>query len=70
MLGEDAFQAYLKMVADSVQGSETMITRFVPELSNPPADIVAASPDFWTPKPKVAPKPKPMTEAPKPEAKK
>jgi len=70
MLGEDAFQAYLKMVADSVQGSETMITRFLPELSNPPADVVAASPDFWTPKPKAAPKPKPMAEAAKPEAKK
>jgi len=69
MLGEDAFQSYLKAVAESVQGSETIINHFVPELSNPPADVVAASPDFWTPKPKAMPKPKPMTEAAKPEPK-
>lgn len=69
MLGEDAFQSYIKAVAESVQGSETIINHFLPELSNPPADVVAASPDYWTPKPKAAPKPKPMTEAAKPEAK-
>jgi hypothetical protein len=69
MLGEDAFQSYLKAVADSVQGSETTISRFLPELSNPPAEVAAASPDFWTPKPKAAPKPKPKAEAAKPEAK-
>jgi hypothetical protein len=69
LLGEDAFQGYLKAVADSVQGSETIINHFLPELSNPPAEVVAASPDFWTPKPKAMPKPKPMTEAAKPEAK-
>jgi len=68
MLGEDAFQSYLKAVADSVQGSETTIAHFLPELSNPPAEIVAASPDFWAPKPKVVPKPKPP-EGLKPEAK-
>jgi len=69
MLGEDAFQNYLHAVEVDVQGSETTIYRFLPELSNPPAEVAAVSPDFWTPKPKAAPKPKPKAEAAKPEAK-
>ena len=39
------------MRADIVLGIESIINRFVPELSNPPADIVAAAPNFWKPKP-------------------
>jgi hypothetical protein len=66
LIGDDAYQNYLKAVAECVQGSETTIYRFLPELSNPPAEVVAASPEFWTPKPKAAPKPK--AEAAKPEA--
>ncbi|MGO9269868.1 MAG: hypothetical protein ACLQOO_06410 [Terriglobia bacterium] len=69
MLGEDSFQSYLKAVEVDVQGSETTIYHILPELSNPPAEVAAVSPDFWTPKPKAAPKPKPKAEAAKPEAK-
>jgi hypothetical protein len=33
-----------------------MIMRFVPEISNVPPEVAAASPDFWTPKAVVAAK--------------
>jgi len=62
LLGDDGFQNYLKVTAESVQGSETVINHFLPELSNPPADYAAASPAFWTPKPKPAAKAKPKAE--------
>ncbi len=57
-MGEDNYQKYLKEITDSVEGTETIIQRFLPELSNPPDRVVAASPDFWTPKGKPAAKPK------------
>ena len=68
IMGEEAYQKYLKAITDSVEGSETILQRLLPELSNPPEGIVAASPGFWTPKPKPAAKPK-AAEAPKPETK-
>ncbi|HUI44011.1 MAG TPA: hypothetical protein VL523_18765 [Terriglobia bacterium] len=68
LIGDDAHQDYLKVVGECVQGSETAIYRFAPDISNPPADVVAASPEFWTPKPKAAPKPKPKADAAKPAA--
>jgi hypothetical protein len=68
LMGEEAYQKYLKAITDSVEGSETILQRLLPELSNPPAGVVAASPDFWTPKPKPAAKPK-AAGASKPEPK-
>jgi quinol monooxygenase YgiN len=50
-LGPAEYEKYSKTMADTVAGSETIITRFVPELSNPPESFLTASPDFWTPKP-------------------
>lgn len=69
LLGEEGFQNYLKVTAESVQGTETVINHFLPELSNPPAAYAAASPDFWTPKPMPAAKAKSKANAAKPEAK-
>lgn len=69
LLGDEGYRLYLKVSAESVLGTETAINHFLPELSNPPADYAAASPDFWTPKPKPAAKAKPKAEAAKPEAK-
>jgi len=57
-MGEGAYQKYLKAITESVEGSETILQRLLPELSNPPAGVIAASPDFWTPKPKPAAKAK------------
>ena len=58
ILGEEGYKKYLKISAETVGGTETYINRFLPELSNPPAEQAAAAPDFWIPKPKAAPKPK------------
>jgi len=69
LLGEEGYQRFLKMLAESVEGTETVINHFLPELSNPSAEVTAAAPDFWTPKPKMAPKPK-EGEAAKPQPKK
>ncbi len=59
LMGEEGYQKFLKISSESVEGTETVINHFLPELSNPPEEIVAASPDFWSPKPKAAVKPKP-----------
>jgi hypothetical protein len=56
----DRYAQYSKMSAENVLGVETIISRYLPELSNPPEEVVAADPAFWTPKTKAAPaKPKP-----------
>lgn len=51
MLGEEGYQKYLSTVAETVQGSETMISRFVPEFSNVSEEIAAVAPGFWRPGP-------------------
>jgi hypothetical protein len=58
LMGEEGYQRFLKASAESVEGTETVINHFLPELSNPPAEVTAAAPDFWAPKPKMAAKPK------------
>ena len=67
ILGPEGYQRFLANAAETVQGSETVINHFVPEISNPPEGVVSASPDFWKPKP-AAVKPK-APEAGKTEAK-
>lgn len=54
LLGAEGYEKFLKASADSVVTAETVINRFVPELSNPVPEIVAGAPDYWTPKPAVA----------------
>jgi hypothetical protein len=54
VLGEEGFAHYLKAGAEIVENTDTVINHFLPEISNPPADVVAAAPDYWTPKPIVA----------------
>jgi hypothetical protein len=69
LLGVEGYQRFLTMLAESVEGTETVINHFLPELSNPPAEVTAAAPDFWAPKPKMAAKPK-EGETAKPQPKK
>jgi hypothetical protein len=54
LLGDDGYQKWLKTNADAVETTRSMIMRFRGDLSNAPAEVAAASPDFWTPKPAVA----------------
>jgi hypothetical protein len=54
VMGDEGFAHYLKSASEIVENTETVINHFLPELSNPPADVVAAAPDYWTPKAVVA----------------
>ena len=50
LLGDEGYAKYLKTTGEAVLNSETVINRYLPELSNPPAAIVALAPEFWGPK--------------------
>jgi len=58
-----SYASYQKTVAETVLGTEIIIGRFLPELSNPPEDVVAADPKFWRPKPSPPPPAKPAGAA-------
>jgi antibiotic biosynthesis monooxygenase (ABM) superfamily enzyme len=58
LLGEEGYAKFLKTSADVVENTETVINRFLPELSNAPEDVVAAAPDYWRPKATTAAKAK------------
>lgn len=49
-LGDEGYAKFLKTSAETVSGSETVINRYLPDLSNAPEAIVALAPDFWGPK--------------------
>ena len=66
-LGEDGFQKYQKTIQESVIGTESIINRYRPDLSNPAEAVIAAGGDFWKPKAPAPPKPK-AAEAGKKEA--
>ena len=55
-LGDEAYARFLKTSADVVTDTETVINHFLPELSNPPEEVVAVAPDYWRPKALVAAK--------------
>jgi hypothetical protein len=66
LLGDEGYQKWLKTNSEIIQTTRTMIMRFLPEISNVPTEVAAASPDFWTPKAVDAakkPAKKPATEA-------
>jgi hypothetical protein len=50
LLGDEGYAKFLKTSTETVQRADTVINRYVPELSNPPEAIVALSPEFWRPK--------------------
>ncbi len=58
VMGEEAFSQFQKSIGDFEVSSETLVMRFLPQLSNPPEEIANAAPDFWRPKPMSAAKPK------------
>jgi hypothetical protein len=65
LLGDEDYQKWLKSNADVVETVYTTIHRFVPDTSNPPTEVAAASPDFWNPKPVVAQKKPAAKKSPK-----
>jgi hypothetical protein len=50
VLGDEGYEKFLKSSSETVSDAETVISRFVPDLSNAPAEIAAAAPDYWMPK--------------------
>lgn len=56
VMGDEGYAHYLKAASEIVEQTETVISHFLPELSNPPADVVAVAPDYWNPKPVIAAK--------------
>jgi hypothetical protein len=52
-----SYASYQKAVAESVANTEIIIARFLPELSNPPEEVVAVDAKFWRPAPPPPPKP-------------
>lgn len=54
-LGESGYRDYQNLSRNAVISTETIINKMVPELSNPPREIVEIAPDFWAPKPKTVP---------------
>jgi len=64
-LGEEGYAKFLKVSAETVSGTETVINRFLPELSNAPEQVASIAPDFWRPKSMVAANAKTAAKAPK-----
>jgi len=50
-----SYASYARIVAECVSETAVQIGRFLPELSNPPEEIVAIDPKFWRPAPAPAP---------------
>jgi hypothetical protein len=53
ILGGD-FEKYVQTVREVSLGSESMVSRIVPDLSSMPKEFTALSPEFWNPKPATA----------------
>ncbi len=68
LMGAAAYQKFQKVIAETTLGTEVTLNRFLPEISNPPADVASAAPDFWHPKPKPAAKPAAKSEGAPPAA--
>ena len=54
VLGSSGYKQYQKGLAENTFSTEIAIGRYLPELSNPPAEITAVDPAFWNPKPMPA----------------
>jgi hypothetical protein len=54
VMGDEAFNNYMKRSADVVESAYAMINRFLPDQSAAPEEVVAAGGDFWAPKPVMA----------------
>jgi len=50
LLGEESYQKFQKTNAEIVLSAETIISHFLPELSNAPEEVASAAPNFWRPK--------------------
>ena len=49
LMGQEAYAAWTKAVAEDTLTSETMLLRMMPELSRVSEDMVKVAPEFWQP---------------------
>lgn len=56
-MGEAAYREIQQQVARITAESHTEIRRIIPEMSNPPDEVAAAAPGYWTPQPPAAKRP-------------
>jgi hypothetical protein len=54
ILGDEGYKKYLQVNAEAVESTQSSLTHFSPELSNPAEEIAQVAADFWTPKQTVA----------------
>jgi hypothetical protein len=54
ILGEEGFKKFQKVNADAVETSESVLYRYVPDISNPPDNVAKVASDFWRPKATMA----------------
>lgn len=59
----NSYESFLKTEQEAVQRVDIIIGRYLPELSNPPDEIVAVSPSYWRPKAEPAAPAKSKTPA-------
>jgi hypothetical protein len=50
MLGDEGYAKFLKTSAEVIEGTDTAINHFLPELSNAPEQVAAIAPEYWRPK--------------------
>jgi hypothetical protein len=50
-MGEEAYGQFEKRLGETVLTTETLIAKFLPELSNPPDAVANVSAAFWKPEP-------------------
>ena len=50
ILSEEAYAKFTKAIAEDISSTDTLLGRFLPELSNAPEEVAATSLDFWRPK--------------------
>lgn len=59
-IGDAAYREMQDRITKMTAEGRTEIYRISPELSNPPEEVAATSPEFWRSKPRPAAKPKPQ----------
>ena len=62
-MGASAYREWSRKRGEMTQERDTEILRLIPQLSNPPAEVVQADPEFWKAQPPLPPPPKPRKEA-------
>jgi len=50
ILGEEGYKKFLQVSSETIENTESMVLRYSPEMSAPAEQVIAAAPNYWTPK--------------------